>query len=190
MIGALVFPECPLRLVIRLGGGAAGLPGGRRLFEKGVLPESGIPDEEGRTPALSHSGRDGPKGSGKGIAPPERRLSRLTEAGKKRYNQYHIVRKTQICRRAERKREGTMDWKKSYALMWMAYLAGATLLMPPLLLGTGKGWMAAAVLVMAAGYYQTVFFLNCPRCGYNWVRHRAYLPRIPRRCPRCGEFIW
>lgn len=35
MIGALVFPECPLRLVIRLGGGAAGLPGGRVFLKRG-----------------------------------------------------------------------------------------------------------------------------------------------------------
>lgn len=35
MIGALVFPECPLRLVIRLGGVAAGLPGGRVFLKRG-----------------------------------------------------------------------------------------------------------------------------------------------------------
>ena len=82
-----------------------------------------------------------------------------------------------------------MDYKKSCALMWVLYLAGAVLLAPPLLMGAGKGWMAAAFLVMAAGYFQTGFFLNCPRCGCNWVRRRD-VPRIPRRCPNCGEFIW
>lgn len=83
-----------------------------------------------------------------------------------------------------------MNYKKSYALMWICYLIGVVLLAPPLLAGAEKGWMAAAFLVMAVGYFQAVFFLNCPRCGRSWVRHRGYLPRIPHRCPHCGEFIW
>lgn len=73
--------------------------------------------------------------------------------------------------------------------MWVAHLIGVILLAPPLLAGAGKGW--AAVLVMAAGYFQTVFFLNCPPpCGCNRVRHRMYVSRLPHRCPHCGEFIW
>ncbi len=74
--------------------------------------------------------------------------------------------------------------------MWIACLTGVILLAPPLPAGAGKGWIAAAVLVMAAGCFQTVFFLNCPRCGYNRVRRRMYVSRLLHRCPRCGEFIW
>lgn len=53
MIGALVFLGCPLRMVIRLGGGdltavarAGGLhrrdPGGRGMFKEGFLPGPGL----------------------------------------------------------------------------------------------------------------------------------------------------
>ena len=39
-----------------------------------------------------------------------------------------------------------MDYKKSYARMWIAYLIGVLLLVPPPG-GAGKGRAAAAVLV-------------------------------------------
>lgn len=44
-----------------------------------------------------------------------------------------------------------MGCKKSYTLLRIACLIGVRLLVPPLPAGAGKGWAAAAVLVMAAG---------------------------------------
>ena len=56
MIGALVFLGCPLRMVIRLGGGdltaVGGLhrrdPGGRGMFKEGLLPGPGLSRPHGR----------------------------------------------------------------------------------------------------------------------------------------------
>lgn len=83
-----------------------------------------------------------------------------------------------------------MDYKKSYALMWIFYLAGSLLIGVHCLFGLGMGWVAAGIGAMAIGFVQTLAFFNCPRCHMNWVRHRDYAPGIPHYCPYCGEHIW
>lgn len=83
-----------------------------------------------------------------------------------------------------------MDYKKSYALMWLLYFIGAVLIGIYCLIGLGEGWALAGVGFLAVGFLQTLFFFNCPRCRINWVRHRMYIPAVPHYCPYCGEHIW
>lgn len=85
---------------------------------------------------------------------------------------------------------GGMDYKKSYLLMWILYLIGFVLIGVSYLLKLGKGLAAIGVCLIATGFFQTLIFFHCPRCGMNWVQNRVYIPGIPHYCPYCGEFIW
>lgn len=83
-----------------------------------------------------------------------------------------------------------MNYKRSYAILLVFYFVGLVMIFGSVLLNAQGKWGLIGFIIMAIGFFQSVFFFRCPRCGMSWVKHRAYLPRIPHHCPFCGEFIW
>lgn len=83
-----------------------------------------------------------------------------------------------------------MDYKKSYALMWVLLLVGVVLLGVVHMLKLDAKWMAVGFLAIVVGLFQLIFFFRCPRCGMSWIGwDRITIPVIPRYCPHCGESI-
>lgn len=79
-----------------------------------------------------------------------------------------------------------MDYRKSYILMWVLFVAALVLsVVLGVLTGNARLGGGVGAVVLMAGLVQTLLFFHCPHCGARWDTRGG----IPDYCPKCGKKI-